>query len=752
MSPTFDEPSRVTITSSTCVDNVLSNLPKESITGWVVNLHLSDHMAQICSFQIPVGPVKKEKIKVRLTNKANMDKLILQLQSYDWSSITSVKDPAMCFANFNNRLQGIYEQNIPVKYIYVTNVNNKMNNWYTHELKKMKDTLSALHIIMVQTKNKKAEEIYNNYRVDYKENIAKAKKEKIEDYIKHSSNKQKATWNVIKSFSTKSKSSLNRDSQLTAESLNTYFTSMVAASSDQSATEAFLRNKKINNISSFYLGTVEKEEVAKTIKCLNNSSSMDCNGMNVKVFKTIAPHIIEPLTFIINSCLQAGTFPDELKLSEIIPIHKGGNRDAPTNYRPISILPVISKVMEAIIKTKLIAYLNKKNLLGNKQHGFVCQKSTTTAMLDFVDYICTTFDGGNDQIAQATYCDLSKAFDSICHKVLLSKLNFYGVRGIPYNLIQSYLLNRKQRVNFRGEVSTWSPITQGVPQGSILGPLLFILYMNDLQEQKVADDICLYADDVSLLNKAPTYENVKLETQKSLKSCEDWFKANALILNKNKTKTLTFTTTGGCEDPIKFLGIWFESDLKWNKHIEELTNKLAKSIFSLKYMMKGSTYQAARMSYFAGFHSQISYGIMVWGTSPKIQDILILQKRAIRILTSTPARESCRRHFVDEGILTVIGVYIYTCIVYVHQNKHLFETNNMFHQYDTRNNNQFTIKYHRVCRSQQTRNYWCIKLYNKLPMDVQTLELGKFKKYVRERLVQLCPYNIEEYLSSQHFF
>jgi len=745
--PAFEEPSRVTTNSATCVDNIFNNLPKKVVVKQTINPHLSDHLAQMLSLNMPTQLATKVKIKFRAASKTNMDRLILSLQSYDWVNIVNTADPEMCFSKFNNVLKYFHDINIPTKYKYVNTTQNKIN-WYSQELKQMKNTLDALHVIMLQTKGEAEKCAYNVYKTDYKNKIYETKKEKNEDYIRNSSNKQKAIWNIIKSNSPNAKLQTHSNIQLTATQLNTFFTNVPSTTGNRNLARTLLQGKAFDSCSSFYMGTVDEEEVSKIIASLKNSSSLDYNGMSVKVLKKIAPFIIEPLTFVINRCLQAGVFPEVLKLAEVTPIYKSGDVNQPTSYRPISILPVISKIMESIIKNKLVVYLNKKKCFGGQQHGFLPQKSTTTAMLDIVDYISVAFDGRDPEMARAIYCDLSKAFDSISHEVLLDKLEYYGIRGIPLTLIKSYLKTRKQRVVFNGQTSKWASINSGVPQGSIIGPLLFILYMDDLQVQNISEVICLYADDVSLINRAQTSPELEQKTSKSLAESEHWFTTNALNMNKTKTKTITFKTMGLHEEPVKFLGVWFESDLRWKKQIEELAGKLSRSLFTLRSIMRTSTYQAALMCYYAVFHSYISYGIMVWGISPGIADILILQKRAVRVLSGAHPRDSCRELFVKNKLLTVIAVFIHTCVIYVHQNRDRFKNNNTFHQYDTRNSNQLCVEYHRVSRAQHSRNYWCIKLYNRLPAEVQNQQTLQFKNITKVILRKLCPYSVAEYMQA----
>ena len=213
--------------------------------------------------------------------------------------------------------------------------------------------------------------------------------------------------------------------------------------------------------------------------------------------------IADVLSYIINLSFSCGQFPDELKIAKVCPVFKGGLKTSFINYRPISVLPSFSKNFEKIMYNRLESYIQSNNILINNQYGFRSAHSTYMAMLDMVNKVSESID--NHEVSIGIFIDLSKAFDTLNHGVLLGKLEHYGIRGIPLLWFSDYLTNRKQCVCFNGAVSCMRPITCGVPQGSILGPLLFILYVNDIVNSSKLLHFILFADDTNVFILSKSY-------------------------------------------------------------------------------------------------------------------------------------------------------------------------------------------------------------------------------------------------------
>lgn len=284
-------------------------------------------------------------------------------------------------------------------------------------------------------------------------------------------------WGIINN----SKNKNITDSTLTSEQFNSFFVNIsktVTANLRETGRDpSSITARHVHNNFSLFLNPVDPTEVNEAINSLSNSTAKDLFGLSNKLLKQIGIGIAFPLSIIINKCFISGTFPEKLKVSRVIPVYKKGEENDPGNYRPISIIPVLSKPVEICFNNRIISFLEKCRLLSPVQFGFRRERSTTDAVNELVGHVVECFEGGES--VSAVFCDLSKAFDCMSHQILLDKLVYYGVRGNSLHLVQSYLSNRSQVVEYGKILSSARPIAAGVPQGSILGPLLFILYVNE---------------------------------------------------------------------------------------------------------------------------------------------------------------------------------------------------------------------------------------------------------------------------------
>ncbi|CAH2095977.1 unnamed protein product [Euphydryas editha] len=395
-----------------------------------------------------------------------------------------------------------------------------------------------------------------------------------------------------------------------------------------------------------------------------------------------------------------------------------------------------------------------------KQYGFTRGRSTTDAGVALLKHIYDAWE--RSQNAIGVFCDLSKAFDCVDHGILLSKLEYYGVNGKALDLIASYLSNRIQHVSINGTNSSGSVLKMGVPQGSILGPFLFLIYINDLPFYvKDICDIVLFADDTSLIFKVDRKKVNYDDVNSSLSRIQDWFKTNNLVLNAKKTKCVVFSLPNVKHphynleinnerlivgDTTVFLGINLDSKLQWNSHLSSLNGRLSSAAFAVRKVRQLTDVTTARLIYFSYFHSIMSSGLLLWGNATDIETVFILQKRAIRGIYDLGTRVSLRDVFPKIDILTIASQYIYNNIIYIHQNIHCFEINSINRTVNTRRNNKIVTPGFRLRKVNASFLGYGIRMYNKIPQTILELSHNKFKDFIKKKLIDKAYYSVQDYL------
>lgn len=568
-----------------------------------------------------------------------------------------------------------------------------------------------------------------------------------------------------------------------SESFNKYFIDISKTLKTQSSTN-FTSVSEIRpiskNLRSFYLFEISAEEVIKTVSKMENKSSFGYDGIPMTVIKKSIRIIAEPLAHIIYMAFKEGVFPQSLKIAVVKPFYKKGNSEDLENYRPISLLTSFSKVFERILVDRLLNFFHKSHIFSKYQHGFLRTKSTETAIFELTRSILQAVERGG--VPVGLFIDFSRAFDCVVHNNLLRKLQQYGIRDKQLNLMRSYLENRRQRVSIEvnGIIyeSSDELLEVGVPQGSIMGPLLFLIYINDLPEnvmthEKVQRDVpsiapiveeCyMYADDTNLLITAPNIAESYEVARRSFSTVSNWCLQNQLYINSAKTQCVIFGTSHSkiikpevielmgksikVSTSTNFLGIILDHQLCWSEHIISIRSKLNSVLYTLRILKQQADYDLLKTVYFSNFQSVLSYGIIMWGNSSDIIKIFVIQKRALRTMLGLSAKTSCRGHFKSQGILTTTGLYIFKCILFLKKYDHYFEG------YRNLNNTRRIFPFHfpmcSLVLTQKNVEYMCLKFFNKLPKKLQTLsDFREFKNATRKLLLNLEPYSISEYLDN----
>ena len=431
-------------------------------------------------------------------------------------------------------------------------------------------------------------------------------------------------------------------------------------------------NENKKTIKSDHL-TLNWYESTGTLQVQGSNSSSCRTFLNqlidgIKGIKFPAPCLPDTsLCAIFNRSIVSGVFPTEWKSTKVIPLFKQGERSDLNNYRPISIIPVVAKVFERIVYNQFYEYLTVNNLISCNQSGFRSLHSTATALLEATDNWAFNIDKGN--VNAVIFLDLKKAFDTVDHSILLSKLKAYGVGSNSFNWFKSYLDNRMQKCFVNGSLSDSQPLTCGIPQGTILGPLLFLLYINDLPNCLANAHPRMYADDTHLTFASNDVAHLEENMNDDLDKITEWLAANNLTLNSSKTEFMligsrqrlntfnrlpSFTIDGNSIKQVEFtksLGVYIDENLTWNTHIRHISKKIASCIGTLKRSRSFVPFETLLCIYNTLVQPHFDYCSVVWGNCNKSLSIKLqkLQNRAARILTSSSYDANADDLFVKLG-------------------------------------------------------------------------------------------------------
>jgi len=670
---------------ATCIDNILTNISEQVVVSGTIETHVSNHSAV---FQITekMAPTKKGTGKITIHyeySNENIEKFckILDEQVRTSQSMTNN------FTEFTKIFQDSIDQGCKLATPKTTKRNAITNPWITSGLIKSisyRDNLYKDWKKSISNKSKSGDPIkyekYKEYRKRLNKIIVLAKRNHIHKAFDDNKGNSKKTWEIINKLRGKEKSDIKAsffiDNKLItcrraiANKFNSYFSSLARNLNTSAYNEIPL--SAFPSFHSYLSSPCEKSifiedctdvEILNIIKEFTYGKASDIPIILIKKSATI---IAPCLTTLYNGCISIGEFPSILKIGKITPIFKKGDCESIENYRPISTLPIFGKIFEKIIYRRLYCFFTAQGILSDSQFGFRKGHSTVHAIQHSVNVIDEAHKAHKHVIG--IFIDLSKAFDTLDHKILMDKLSNSGIRGVAHNLLSSYLSGRKQCTSFQGEVSGLVSVEFGVPQGSVLGPLLFLLYINDIVNC-IESEYCklvLYADDTNVFVIDVSRDAAIQKANSLLQKINEFMKSNLLHINMDKccfihfepqkefkarmrgTCARTRTHIRKADSPkimingkaikevtsAKFLGVIIDKNMTWLPHIDMLYKKLKSATGILNRLSKFIPENNYKALYYALFESHMNYCLTVYGAASKnsTDKLFRVQKHCLRIL------------------------------------------------------------------------------------------------------------------------
>ena len=492
-------------------------------------------------------------------------------------------------------------------------------------------------------------------------------------------------------------------------------------------------------------------DTTSVIKSLKNKKS-SANEIPVNVIKGNCEQIAIPLSIIFNQSIERGIFPQTLKHATVIPIYKNGPKDKLGNYRPISLLSTFSKIFEKLMKKFLLNYLESKSIITPEQFGFRQCFSTFHALEILSENIYSALDSQHSQLS--IFIDFCKAFDTVRHDILLQKLKHYGIRGVIFDWFKDYLSNRTQSTKILNHMSSPLNIKYGVPQGSVLGPILFLIYINDLPQIFPQLKSVLFADDSTLYITGDDPISMIETANSDLEILHNWCVSNRLTINSNKTYYMLFTNKPiDTLPPLKYdtseiakvlqykmLGITFDERMTFKSHIANISHKLSRNI-SLLYQVKNfMPRNVLQIMYNAHILPYFQYCTPIWcNTYPThLLTLFRLQKKIIRIISNHSYYEHTQPLFKNMNILKLfdinklqIGIYMYKSVNRGNMTALLPQ-----HDYPTRTREHLRVPQHSLSLFQHSLTYSGPKTWNSVPTHIQQLPtLRTFKKHYKQYIL-----------------
>ena len=647
---------------------------------------ISDHFACLLILKEQNKSIKGPTyIRTRNLNEQKISDIVNLIQQNDWKEILTPLSVNDGFNMFHSLLLSTIDRIAPEKEVRLNIGTTPRDPWITKELLQNIQKQKKLYIEQLNDTAKSSQ--YIAHRNKTKQDIRKAKityfREKCNKYKQDSRKLWKLIHSILNKRSTKQDSitAIKRDGipRYNPPTITDELCKHFACNGETFANKippsvkdiGFYLNNIPQNKCSIFLDPTTATEICTLRNELVPKNSSGYDNLSNKLIEKILPALMNPLTILFNKSLIDGVFLEAMKKADVVPLYKAKDHQESNNYRPISLLLTLSKLLEKIMYKRIYHFLESSGQIYKSQYGFRTAHSCENTISELVSEIIKGKQDG--MYTLAVFLDLSKAFDSLEHEVLLSKMYKYGIRGVTYDWFESYLTGRQMRVKCkvtssgRTEYSNYMNVTYGTPQGSCLGPLIFLIFTNDLYRHLVYSSAILFADDTTLYKTHRNLVYLKWCLEDDLSTLSDWFASNKLTLNLDKTVSILFQKNNkhmeielkikdmiiSSKTETKFLGMWLDQSLNWQNHIQKLILKVKRNKYLLnngKHLMDQST---KKLVYHSHIASHIQYGILLWGNNTKKEQINKIQKiqtKCLELVVTNQRPTNLNKHL---GILSI---------------------------------------------------------------------------------------------------
>lgn len=779
-------PTRIKNGSATSIDCVVTNIQSHDINVKSLATALSDHDAQIAGVRLLKRPQNKYKfIERRSFDNEKVEAFTNAILSYEWDKLFNNYDNDS-YNKFMNKILWNLDIYFPAQLKRIKS--NQRCPWINDKIIKIQNDINDLYVMQRQYPEIVSESGLISKKIIYRNNLIQSEKiGYIQNRIQNSKNPKKEVWNIIKEDTNKAirewewdlrenSSKKPIETEKVADYINDYFisigTDLQKTNQPKFEDSITFLNKYVSKQNELHFQCISHDSLQKLVKKkIDNSDTKDLYDLSGTFVYKMMDNLFDHIHYLVNNVLTSDFYPTILKKVRLTPLYKGkGEKSNVQNYRPIAIVPTLSKITESIMSDAILKHLTNNNNLSNCQHAYRPGRSTISATQRFVERVIDHLE--DKKKVAGVFLDLSKAFDSVNHELLLEKLKVYGLTGTSLDLVKSFLEEREQTVEVKIEGkrfrSTPRSCKIGVPQGSSLGNTLFLVFLNDIAYINIKGDIIQYADDTTIILSAESGEELLDLIRDTIATVSTWFEMNGLKLNADKTNVIVFNAvsprqSSNCpiqlingstivtSDMVKLLGLELDPVLSWKHHIDSTCKKMARGIYALKQLRPISSEKSLKEVYYAYIHSIMSYGIILWGCSSDYERVLKLQKRAVRVLMRAEFRESCRDHFKNLKILTSVSVYILEIIKYVRVNLSEYTIRGKNNKRSIRNKMILDPIDHRLNMCTKLPKLMGQQLYNRLPLNLKLIKSeDKFFQETRKLLLDKTLYSIKEFLQNDY--